>query len=154
MSTLVVWRLAPAERASAIFSGEGGLYASGRWHSTGHRVVYTAESRALAAMEILANIPKLSQVNRHHWVLAHAGLPEDLIEKPDRFPADWRSIPARESTRAFGDAWLVSARSPALRVPSAVIGGEFNYLLNPRHPAFAQIRLGPPEPFFFDPRLG
>lgn len=153
MSSLFVWHLAPAERASAIFTGEGGLHASGRWHSAGCRIVYTAESRALAAMEVMANIPGRTQLGRHHWIVACAELPNRLVEKPEIFPANWRAVPANDSTRAFGDAWLAAARSPALRVPSAVILGEFNYLLNPLHPRFAEIRLGKPEPFFFDPRL-
>jgi RES domain-containing protein len=40
-----------------------------------------------------------------------------------------------------------------MRVPSAVIRGEFNYVLNPRHPAFAQLRIGKPTSFTFDRRV-
>ncbi|MBI2497892.1 MAG: RES domain-containing protein, partial [Opitutae bacterium] len=41
----------------------------------------------------------------------------------------------------------------ALRVPSVVVPGEFNYLLNPAHPDFKRVKIGKPEPFSFDPRL-
>jgi RES domain-containing protein len=39
-----------------MFSGEGRRPASGRWHSKGLRIVYTAESRAFAALEMLVNV--------------------------------------------------------------------------------------------------
>jgi len=153
VSTVTVWRIATAVRETELFSGNGGLYVSGRWHPVGVRMVYASESRALAALEIMVNVPERAQLNRHAWVIAAADIPSSLISKPDRFPLDWRSIPSGDATRALGKAWLKSAESPALRVPSAVILGEFNYLLNPLHPDFAKIKLHPPQPFAFDARF-
>ena len=153
MSSLTIWRIATASRAAAIFTGEGGLYVEGRWHSKGHRIVYAAESRALASLEIMANIPGREQLRRQTWVIALAELPAELIERPARFPTDWRAVPAKDSTRAFGYTWLAERRSVALRVPGAVIMGEFNYLLNPLHPDFSGLNFSPPEPFYFDPRF-
>lgn len=43
--------------------------------------------------------------------------------------------------------------TPVLQVPSALIESESNYLLNPAHPDFQRITLGPERPFTFDPRL-
>ena len=153
MSAVTVWRIATASREASIFSGNGGLYVSGRWHPAGIRMVYTSESRALAALEIMVNVPDRTELSRHAWVIASAEIPSSLISKPDRFPLDWRSVPASEGTRVFGKTWIKSAESPALRVPSAVILGEFNYLLNPLHPDFAKIKLHPPQPFAFDARI-
>lgn len=153
MSLIRVWRVCPAAYSTDVFSGEGSRRYPGRWHGTGRSMVYTSESRSLSALEILANTIDRAALGSRPWVLAWADLPPELVETPARFPDDWRSHPPPASTRAFGNDWFDSSRSPALRVPSAVIGGEFNYLLNPRHPGFAQIRLGPPEPFSFDPRL-
>ena len=53
----------------------------------------------------------------------------------------------------MGDAWARAARSAVLALPSVIIPGELNYLLNPAHPDFKTISLGKPEPFAFDPRL-
>ena len=36
--------------------------------------------------------------------------------------------------------WMRSAETPILKVPSAVLPVEFNYLLNPAHPHSARIR--------------
>jgi RES domain-containing protein len=139
--------------AADMFGGQGGLSYAARWHNKGRPIVYAAESRSLAALEILANALDRGALSSKPWVLAWAELSAPQIESPDRYPEDWRKHPPPNSTRAFGDAWLASSRSLALRVPSAVIGGEFNYLLNPRHPDFIRLRFGQPEPFFFDPRL-
>jgi RES domain-containing protein len=38
-------------------------------------------------------------------------------------------------------------------VPSAVVAGEWCYLLNPAHARFGELSLGTAEPFGFDPRL-
>ena len=40
-----------------------------------------------------------------------------------------------------------------LRVPSAIVTEESNYVLNPAHPDFRHIQFFSPEPFRFDPRL-
>ena len=55
--------------------------------------------------------------------------------------------------RDLGDYWLESLASVVLRVRSALIPEEFNFLLNPRHPGFAQIVVEPAIPFIFDERL-
>ena len=153
MSVLQTWRICPATYAADMFGGKGGLYFPARWHSKGRLSVYLAESRALAAMEILANTQDCSALHSHAWNIARADLPASLVETPARFPDDWRDQPPPASTRAFGDAWLASRHSPALRVPSAVVLGEFNYLLNPLHPDFARLTFSPPEAFHFDPRF-
>ncbi len=57
------------------------------------------------------------------------------------------------SERAAGDRWLQNSESAVLRVPSAVVAGDWNYLINPQHLDFAQIAIEPPMPFQFDERL-
>lgn len=153
MSALTVWRICPAAYPADLFGGKGGLFFPARWHHKGRLIVYVAESRALAALEILANTHDRSALHARPWVLARVELPAALIEIPARVPDDWRFHPPPASTRAFGDAWLASLRSPALRVPSAAVLGEFNYLLNPLHNDFSRLSFGPPEPFHFDPRF-
>jgi RES domain-containing protein len=53
----------------------------------------------------------------------------------------------------LGDQWLRERRSAVLKVPSTVIESDFNYLLNPHHPQFGSIRIGPPQLYQFDLRL-
>jgi RES domain-containing protein len=71
----------------------------------------------------------------------------------DRLPADWRAEPPSTATQQLGLDWLRTAPSALLRVPSAVIPQEQNYLLNPLHPEASRLTPHAPEPFTFDPRL-
>ena len=80
-------------------------------------------------------------------------VPEKLIARPARFPPDWRAVPPPLSTRHWGDRFVVERRYPVVRVPSAVVLGEFNYLLNPLHPDFPALQIGKPMPFSFDARV-
>ena len=148
-----VWRICARRRAEFAFTGEGAARHGGRWNLPRTRLVYCAESRALAALEILAHAGEIASLHALEWVCLRADLPERCIERPARFPAEWRRFPHPLDTQEFGSTWAAEARSAVLRVPSAVVAGEFNYLLNPAHPDFSRIALSPPEPFSFDPRL-
>lgn len=76
-----------------------------------------------------------------------------MIQTPGRVPEDWRQFPHSLATQDFGARCATERPSVALRVPGAVVPGEFNYLLNPAHPDFKRMKTGQPEPFNFDPRL-
>lgn len=134
-------------------SGNGAYRRGGRWNPAGIRVVYCADSRSLALVEVLANVKRPALLQDQQWVLVPVEVPESLIERPTRVPDSWREMPYTTATQAFGAAWVQAQRSVALRVPSVVVPGEFNYLLNPAHPQFSKIKIGRPEPFTFDPRL-
>jgi len=51
-----------------------------------------------------------------------------------------------------GDVWLEQGASAALLVPSVLVPQERTVLLNPAHPAFDEIRIGPATPSRFDAR--
>ncbi len=153
MSPQLVWRLCAAKYAATAFSGEGAELYGGRWSPAGIPLAYGSEHRALAVIEVLANAEERDRLFFEKWVFAYAEVSPDLIEKPAKFPSSWRDYPHSKETQLFGAEWVRARRSAALRVPSAVVPGEFNYLLNPAHPQFAKVKIGKPEPFSFDPRL-
>ncbi|MBK8478776.1 MAG: RES family NAD+ phosphorylase [Opitutaceae bacterium] len=68
-------------------------------------------------------------------------------------PANWQATPPPASTRKLKDRFLANSPLPAMRVPSVIVGGEWCYVLNPAHPRFGELTLGPAEPFVFDPRV-
>lgn len=150
---MTVWRLSSARYAATMFSGEGAKHYGGRWSPSGLAVIYCAESRSLALVEVLAGTDDVDKLSQQEWVLVPADIPEECIGKPARVPDDWRQYPHPPTTQAFGAEWVQTRRSVALRVPSVVVPGEFNYLLNPAHPDFKRVKVGQPEPFSFDPRL-
>ncbi len=96
-----------------------------------------------------------SSVVLHSYVLIRCDFDETLVTEVDAnaLPSTWRMYPPPLDLAALGDAWVSGGASAVSRVPSAVTTSESNYLLNPRHPGFTQIRIGAPNPFSIDPRL-
>lgn len=134
-------------------TGEGGLHASGRWHTQGRRVIYASEHPALAMVEVMAHlrlsiaaIPltlKLSAIDVSAGVLSSV---------PPSLPKGWQ---ANEPTsQALGDAWLREAGSLLLPLPSALLPHAISYLINAAHPqAATHLNEALIEPFWFDRRL-
>ena len=148
---MFVWRICAKKYQSSAFSGIGGLYVSGRWHPQKHKIVYTAESLALASLEIFVHL----ESDRVSLVAIKAWLPDELkIEEIERsqLPDNWQDISAYPILQKIGQDWLNSNRTPVLKVPSAIVPVEYNYLLNPQHPEF-KVVLEPPIRFRFDRRM-
>ena len=149
-----VWRICRQAHGPQALDGLGGLYVSGRWHSKGSPILYTACSPALAALEVLVHVdPLLAPTDLR---LLAIEVPADLsLEslEPDTLPPGWAEVPAPRALQALGDAWLRQQRTAALCVPSAVIRTERNILLNPRHPEVQRISIISDEAFSFDTRL-
>jgi len=146
------WRIVREKHAATAFTGAGAALAGGRWNSRGSRVVYASGSVALAALETLVHLnPPIS----FRYLVFQIDFDEHLVERvlPPALPADWRDEPPPPSTKRFGDQWVNEARSAVLELPSIIIPGESNYLLNTSHPDFTTIAIGKPESFAFDPRL-
>ena len=148
---MLVHRL--ARLAHAKLDGEGARLAGGRWNSPGRVAVYASSRLSLAALELLVHtdVPLV---------------PPDLvafeIEIPDTLdletvaladlPKDWRQ-PGHLGCRSIGDTWLAEERTAVLRVPSAVVPEELNYIINPRHRAAKAIHVVERRKFAFDSRL-
>ena len=148
---MIVHRL--ARLAHAKLDGEGARLAGGRWNSRGRPAVYASSRLSLAALELLVHtdVPLV---------------PPDLvafeIEIPDALevesvaiadlPKDWRQ-PGHPACRSIGDTWLAEERTAVLRVPSAVVPEELNYIINPKHRAAKGIHVVARRKFAFDARL-
>ncbi len=144
------WRIIKAKHAGTAFSGEGAALAGGRWNSAGVKVIYASATRSLAVLE---NLVHINPPVYFKYVCFRIEFPDALVEKAMTLPADWRTEPPPPSTQKVGDDWVRAHRSPILAVPSAIVPGESNFLLNPSHPDFKNISVGKSEPFTFDPRL-
>ncbi len=147
-----VWRIVTRRFAVAAFDGEGARRFGGRWNRAGDAMVYTAQSRSLALLEMLVQDEPL----RAHYLLIPAQLPANLSIthiKADQLDPNWRHLEGRQSLQAIGHQWLQDAQSCVLQVPSAVMPAEHNFLINPLHPEFSRIKIGPPETLDSDVRL-
>ena len=147
------WRIVNARNAAAAFSGDGLRRSGGRWNSRGNRAVYVADSLALATLEIMVH--GVSYETLQNYVCISAAIPEKLIHEVDlkSLPRNWREDLPPLALRELGDRWLREQKSAALKVPSAVIPVEFNYVLNPRHKDFGKIEIAEPLSLAFDKRL-
>lgn len=135
-------------------SGRGAEIAGGRWNSRGRPMLYTAENRALCTAEIAVHTPL--GIIPQDYILLSIEIPDDIsthqLNLPD-LPKDWRMFPHPASTKGLGDSFINESSAAILRVPSAIVGGEFNVLVNPLHPDARDIRLAEVEEFVFDKRL-
>ncbi|MGA2849316.1 MAG: RES family NAD+ phosphorylase [Terracidiphilus sp.] len=147
-----VFRIFPARYRSTAFTGIGGLYAARRWNHLGTAMVYCATSRALAAMEFFVNLEPIDAPD--DLLMAAATVPDDVAEElnPSLLPENWRELD-NLICRDLGSNWVKSARSAALLVPSIVVEGDKNVLLNSAHPDFPKVVIAEPIPFHFDPRM-
>jgi len=153
---ITAWRLTTpefAQSAEQMLSGEGARLIGGRWNSPGTAVVYLGDSLALAAMELLVHLQPAAVPDAYRKMPVY--LREEWVMHIDsaHLPVGWDVPTLRPLTRSIGDRWQASRESAVLQVPSAVVPGESNYLLNSEHPDAADIRVGPIEPFRYDSRL-
>lgn len=148
---VAAFRIVKSRWAATAFDGEAARRYGGRWNRVGTRMVYTAGSRSLAALEILVHLEGPAR----GFSLVRCDFPESLIEvlAASALPGNWRASPAPPALASIGDAWATRGSSAVLAVPSVITPDERNYLLNPDHPDFAQVTVQPPEPFPYDERL-
>jgi RES domain-containing protein len=147
-----VWRIVTTRFAASAFSGEGARLFGGRWNRKGLPVVYTAESRSLALLEMMVQDDPL----RAQYLLIpalvspHVSLREVELSE---LGSSWRALSARDELQAIGNDWLQKRETCILSVPSAVVPGEKNFLINPLHPDFLKLTFGEAESLQTDVRL-
>lgn len=151
--TITAWRICKARHADRIWTGDGARTYGGRWSSPGQAAIYVAESRALAQLECLVHFDNARLLTA--CVMASVAFDAKLVQGLDEstLPENWTEEPPPPETKVIGDAWLLAASSAVLKVPSVVVPGEFNYVLNLQHRDFRKIKLGEPQPIQFDARL-
>ena len=149
LAQITLWRLDRDKYVNedCCLNGVGASKTSGRWNKEKEEVVYTSANISLAFLEVYIHLD------------LHNSSPENIIEyssrrivqiyvdgldyeevKIDRLPDRWREIITSKNPnkptllQRIGSKWLRSGITPVLKVPSAVVPYESNYLINPRHP--------------------
>jgi RES domain-containing protein len=148
---LTSYRIVTRRFAGTAFSGEGARRYGGRWNSLGVPIVYTSSTIALALLEWRAH---LSQWPPPKVLIIDLQFDPSIVLEPSRLPQHWNQHPAPKANASVGDTWVRAGKSAILKLPSAIVPEEYNYLLNPAHPDFAKILRGKPRLLKVDPRLG
>jgi len=151
--TLAAYRIAKRRYESTMWTGAGARDHGARWSSRGVAVVYTADSRSLAALERLVHLVQPRILSG--FVIARITFDDTRVERidPSTLPAQWNAPVAPAALRKYGDNWVAARWFPVLAVPSVLTSGEWNYLFNPEHPEFAALPKSELGRFVNDRRL-
>jgi RES domain-containing protein len=133
-------------------SGTGAKLYGSRWNSIGIPMLYLAGSISLAWLEMLVHLQHNDKST--DFALLHISIPTDAEIQElqiDKLKHDWQSDAGY--TQFIGDAFIRSKQKMVMRVPSAIVEEEANYLVNPLHPAFKKTAIVKSKNFQFDHRL-
>jgi RES domain-containing protein len=130
---MLLWRISNY----ATLDGMGGLRFSARWHTVGRPIVYAADHPASALLEMLVNLDV--SLLPDTFQLLKIFVPDDITVERSASGGDW--LENVLLSRAAGDHWLADRRSLILQVPSAILPGVFNTLINPLHPEAPRLKI-------------
>ena len=148
---MIVYRITNEKYKSDI-SGEGAFIYGSRWNSKGVRLLYTSQFISLCILESLVHL-KTQYIPLSQYLLT--------IEVPDekeiseisytKIKKEWRV--QLDYTQWIGDQFIRNNQNLVLKVPSAIVPRENNFLLNPLHPDFKKVKIITAELLELDKRL-
>ena len=127
-----------------------------RWNFDGEYVIYTGSSRSLSTLELVVHRNSIQSLPNYEVMVISIADIEELYEQIPikKLPKNWRKLEAYYKLQNIGSKWYKEQRSLVLRIPSAVIPKEYNYIINTKHPDFSSnVSLVRNEDYFFDKRL-
>ena len=133
-------------------SGTGAKLYGGRWNSKGVAMLYASEHISLSVLEMLVNnrfTDFATDLNLIHLAFADTLSVKEV--KNSKLKTDW--INDFEYTRFMGDQFIKAGTHAILKVPSAVIKEEHNFIINPSHSDFKKIKITQTVSFSTDKRL-
>jgi RES domain-containing protein len=148
---MILYRICKSDYKDDL-SGYGAKLNGARWNSKGTVMLYTAEYISLAVLEMLVHI-NFTEVPISFHLLSisipdNAGIGE---LKPGKLKTSWTDD--NSYTAYIGDEFIQSKEMLCLKVPSAVVSDEHNYLLNPLHTDYKKVQISSARQFKFDKRL-
>lgn len=135
------------------------LTASGRpnrWNYAGQNVIYVGSSRSLSTLEMIVHKRSVKPTSKYKIMVISVSDEDSLVKqiKINELPSNWRKMVAYSKLQEMGSKWYESKESLLLKIPSAVIPAEFNYIINTEHPDFRRcVKLVRTEDYFWDSRL-
>ncbi len=148
---MILYRLTNGEFIKDL-SGTGSKLYGGRWNSAGLNAIYTTENISLAVLEILVHINKYRRPLDYHLIFIE--LPEktttSIIDK-EKLKRTWKTDISY--SQFIGDEFLKSSNELLLKVPSAIVDEENNFIINPKHPDISKVKITAAKLFEFDERL-
>lgn len=134
-------------------TGEGAYLYGGRWNSKGVRLIYTASSAAMALLETLVHTARL--LPAMDYCMLKLTIDEGSMDTipSSGLPEGWNNTPSPGELKYIGDRFVREGKHLILRIPSAILPMEWNYLVNPGHPLFEKLKVEEPVMIRLDKRL-
>jgi RES domain-containing protein len=135
------------------------LIASGRahrWNVDDQYTIYTGSSRSLSSLELIVSENSILPAFKYKVMVISIADEEDLFTHilQSELPESWRTMTSYPKLQQIGSEWYINKRSLILKVSSAVIPKEYNYVINTNHPDFKKkVSLVRTEDYFWDDRL-
>lgn len=147
---MIIFRLATGNFAHDI-SGTGAKIYGGRWNPPGFEALYTSQYISLSILEILVRASKNTLPDS--YTLTSFDIPENGIYQVQlkKLKPGW--ISDLKYTQEIGEGFLRENKSLCLRVPSAIVPQESNFLLNPQQRDFKKVKIIATELLELDKRL-
>ena len=132
-------------------SGNGAAINGSRWNSKNIKMLYTGEYISLCILESLVHLRKID-IPQNQYLLT-IQIPDIKFQDilPSKLKSNWQQH--LNYTQWIGDEFVTANQSLILKVPSAIVPQEHNYLINPLHTDFKKVKLISNELLELDKRL-
>jgi len=153
---MIIYRIEREKYLATTLQGIGASKSDGyRWNSLNTQMVYTAESRALATLEVSVHLD-LSEDFPSDRYYVEIEVPDEIILQEvnlEDLLEGWDSKPPILITQTIGDDFINYNEAAILKVPSSIVPQEFNYMINPNHRDASKIKVLSTAKMMFDTRL-
>ncbi|WP_026712191.1 RES family NAD+ phosphorylase [Flavobacterium filum] len=138
---MIVYRITNLKYKESTLSGIGAEKVGGRWNEVGTRAVYCSENISLALLEYYVHSENIAYLPKE-IVVAKIEFPDDfVIEELKKIPERWNQYPYSSKTTEIFTKLSKDRNFFALRVPSSIVGLEYNIILNPLYKDFGKVEV-------------
>ena len=148
---MIVYRLSHAKYATSLNSSG----AANRWNRAFQFVIYCSENISLCALELLAHTNGIRPAGEFKIMEIEILNPVGVKSIDTKeLPENWQQLHSYSQTQLIGSDWYESKSSLCIKIPSAIIQSEYNYMINTQHPHFLKkVILKATRDFFWDNRF-
>lgn len=138
---MIVYRITNMKYKDSTLSGIGAEQVGGRWNEIGTRAVYCSENISLALLEYYVHSENIALLPKE-ILIAKIKIPDEfIIQELEKLPEKWNQYPYSSKTTSTFTNLAKNRDFFALRVPSTIVGFEFNYILNPLFKDFGKVEI-------------
>ena len=147
---MIVYRISN-ELYKEDISGNGAAINGSRWNSKNIRMVYTGEYISLSILESLVHLREIDIPEKQYFLTIQIPDVEfqDIILS--KLKNKWQQH--INYTQWIGDQFIKNNEALVLKVPSAIVPQEHNFLINPLHATFKKVKIVNTELLELDKRL-